>query len=196
MPMQIPWQNQLPDLPPMGNLATDQELEAFLAARTALVEEMVTRVTRHNDTPVDPRGQPSEMIHEVYQQNPMLEEFRHASQMRASREQRRATSLGGHVTQHPWAHLQSLFSAAGLGSLEQTPDQVTTECGVQAQGIHEHMMRVTQNVSRRRFRAMHSAARRLAEAGTQSHQNTENDMDTVGCTIVCKILSWATQSSH
>ena len=67
LPMQVPWQNQLLDPPPLGNPATDRELEAFLAARTAVVEEMVSRVTRHNDTPIDPRGQPSETIHEVYQ---------------------------------------------------------------------------------------------------------------------------------
>ena len=104
LPMEIPWQHQLPDPPSLGNPATDRELEAFLAARTAIVEEMVSRVTSNNDTPINSRGQPSETIHEVYQQNPMLEGFRHASQMWASWEQRRATSLGGLVTQHPWAH--------------------------------------------------------------------------------------------
>ena len=153
---------------------------------------MDSRVTRNNDTPINPRGQPSETIHEVYQQNPMLEGFRHASQMWASREQRRATSLGGHVTQHPWAHLQSPFSVTGLGSPEQTPDQVTTEFGVQAQGMHQHMMRVTQNVSRRRFRAMQAAARRLAEAGIQANRNADDDMESAA-PYVYKSLSRAIQ---
>ena len=113
----------------------------------------------------------------------MLDGFRHAAQMRVSREQRRATSLGGHVIQHPWAHLQSPFTVAGLGNPEQTPDQVTTEFGLQAQGMHQQMVRVTQNVARRRFRAMQSAARRLAENGIQANRNADDDMETVGCTI-------------
>ena len=181
--MQVPWHSQLPDPPPLGIPTTDRELEAFLAARTAVVEEMVARVTSQNDTPTNVRGQPIETVHEVYQQNPMLEGFRHAAKMRTSREQRRATSLGGHVIQHPWAHLQSPFTVAGLGSPELTPDQVTTEFGQQAQGMHQPMLNVTQHVSRRRFRAMQSAAHRLAEAGIQANRNADDDMETVGCTI-------------
>ena len=53
--MQTFWQSEFPYVPERGNPTTNAALGDFLAARTAMVKDMITQVASRNDELMDGR---------------------------------------------------------------------------------------------------------------------------------------------